>query len=195
MSHSKFSFHQKQSYALLFPRPFQGYLPQVGSFIFCFLRWSHCFHFQNESKLLFDPFAIADYYGLDWLLSQPVKHYCFTCSCQKSLPTWQNCRGRPPRVRTVTFASKVGFTVTVSSGQELQFIRHSHPTVSSLLATSCPSVRCFVSSFLQIPPRDRHLCLRLVIPTPMAHSELSPSSYCLCRAHTKKIAITYYDDK
>ncbi|MFD2020570.1 hypothetical protein ACFSF7_13600, partial [Ligilactobacillus acidipiscis] len=30
----------------------QGYPPQVVSFIFCFLRLSHCFHLQDESKLL-----------------------------------------------------------------------------------------------------------------------------------------------
>lgn len=40
-----------------------------------------------------------------------------------------------------------------------------HPTLVSLVCSSCSSDRDFASDFLQIPPHDGHPCPWLVVPT------------------------------
>jgi len=44
----------------------------------------------------------------------------------------------------------------------------------------------FAADFLQIPPRDGHPCLELMVGTINPHIELSPTSNHPCWAHIKK---------
>jgi len=60
-----------------------------------------------------------------------------------------------------------------------------HPALG-LICSFCSSGRDFAASFLQIPPRGGHPCLKLTFPTVKVRSGLSPYSYRPCRAHIKK---------
>ena len=55
-----------------------------------------------------------------------------------------------------------------------------------LVCSSCPSVRDFACSFLQISPHGEHPCCLANGSHYQAHSGLSPPSYCPCRANIKK---------
>ena len=54
-----------------------------------------------------------------------------------------------------------------------------------LVCSSCPSVRDFACSFLQISPHGEHPCCLANGSHYQAHSGLSPPSYCPCRANIK----------
>ena len=68
----------------------------------------------------------------------------------------------------------------------LRFVLQALPATFSLICNFCSSGQDFAASFLQIPPRDGHPCLRLTLPTVKARSGLSPYSYRPCRAHKKR---------
>src|SRR5699024_9892984 len=59
----------------------------------------------------------------------------------------------------------VASTVWNSCSIGLCFVKQTRPFQVSLVCNFCSSVRDFASSFLQIPPRDGHPCLRLTVPT------------------------------
>jgi len=74
-------------------------------------------------------------------------------------------RPRSPRVRRVTFtlipaAYTAARSVQVSDFEELCLLIPR----GCLVCDSCSSGQCFAYSFLQIPSRDGHPCLRLAVP-------------------------------
>ena len=100
---------------------------------------------------------------------------------------------RPPRVRTPTFPLMPAAYTSALSVQVLDFESFG-PLIQRgcLLCGSCSSGQRFVSSFLQIPPRDGHPCLQLTVPPAGSVEDLACSAHAAppgespCRAHGKK---------
>ena len=81
----------------------------------------------------------------------------------------QTSPGKNDNLRSIA----VAFTVWDSGSIGLSLVLESRPSQVSLICDFCSSAQNFAhwelfipqSSFLQIPPRDRHPCLRLMLPT------------------------------
>ena len=81
----------------------------------------------------------------------------------------QTSPGKNDNLRSIAVAS----TVWDSGSIGLSLVLESRPSQVSLICDFCSSAQNFAhwelfipqSSFLQIPPRDRHPCLRLMLPT------------------------------
>ena len=73
---------------------------------------------------------------------------------------------RPPRIRILTFPFIAARFTDFGSGQLLDFSVFGHLVhLVGLLSDSCSSAQGFASGFLQIPPRDGHPYLWLILPT------------------------------
>ena len=100
-------------------------------------------------------------------------------------PRWQT--GRPPRVRRLTFApyTRRIYAGSVPDGIGLRVFWPARPTDRRLLCDSCSSGRSFAYSFLQTPPRNDALAVRLGVPAIKAPRGLAPPSHTPCLEYHK----------
>ena len=105
---------------------------------------------------------------------------------------------RPPRRKTShlpAYARRIYTSALSVQVPDFESLAPSHPTRLPHMRFLFVSGQRFVSSFLQIPPRDGHPCLQLTVPPAGPVEDLACSAHAAppgespCRAQTQKKAV------